>query len=168
MAKRTNSFPLRIVLIAGVIIIALGLMLVALNRLGRPAEAPPSLDNVGPGEDLGADPVPLLPPVDSAQPIMTIQLFVADASGRQLVTRIQRVDEPPTPAGQVEMALTHLAAAAGSPMPPGVVIREIWVANGIAYLDFNPDLPAQLDGGSRAESRSVPCSSSSTASPSIR
>jgi hypothetical protein len=45
----------------------------------------------------------------------------------------------------------QLAAAAGSPMPRNIVIREIWVANGIAYLDFNPDLPARLAGGSRAE-----------------
>ncbi len=151
MAKRTNSFPLRIVLIAGVIVVALGIMLVALNRLGRPAEAPPSLENAGPGEDLDAEPAPLLPAVDVAQPIMTIQLFVADATGRQLVTRIQRVDEPPTPAGQVATALDHLAGAVGSPMPPGAVIREIWVANGVAYLDFSPDLPTQLDGGSRSE-----------------
>jgi len=151
MAKRTNSFPLRIVLIAGVIIVALGTMLMALNRLGRPAEAPPSLEGVGPGEGLVAEPAPLLPAVDVARPIMTIQLFVADVTGRQLVTRIQRVDEPPTPAGQVRMALEQLAAAAGSPMPADTVICEIWVANGIAYLDFSPDLPAQLDGGSRAE-----------------
>jgi germination protein M len=151
MAKRTNSFPLRIVLIAGVIIVALGTMLVALNRLGRPAEDPPSLENVDPAEDLVAEPAPLLPPIDVARPIMTIQLFVADVTGRQLVTHIQRVDEPPTPAGQVSMALEQLAAAAGSPMPPDTVIREIWVANGIAYLDFSADLPAQLDGGSRAE-----------------
>jgi len=151
MAKRTKSFPLRIVLIAGVIVVALGLMLVALNRLGRPAEAPPPVGAVDPGEDLGIEPAPLLPAVDLAQPIMTIQLFVVDASGRQLVTRIERVDEPPTPAGQVELALARLAAAAGSPMPPNIVIREIWVANGIAYLDFNPNLPSQLDGGSRAE-----------------
>lgn len=151
MAKRTNSFPLRIVLIAGVISVAIGLMLVALNRLGRPAEVPPSVESVAPGEELIAEAEPLLPTVDVAKPIMTIQLFVADAGGRQLVTRILRVDEPPTPAGQVELALAQLARAAGSPMPPGVVIREIWVANGVAYVDFGPDLPTQLDGGSRAE-----------------
>ena len=150
MAKRTNSLALRIVLIAGVISVTLGLMLVAINRLGRPAEAPPPAENVVAGEDLAAEPA-LLPSVDVAQPTMTIQLFVVDGSGRQLVTRIQRVEEPPTPAGQVAIALAQLAAAAGSPMPRDIVIREIWVANGIAYLDFNPDLPARLAGGSRAE-----------------
>ena len=151
MAKRTNSFSLRVVLIAGVIVVALGLMLMALNRLGRPAEAPPVVEDDGGSEDFIAEPAPLLPAVDVAQPVMTIQLYVADATGRQLVTRIQRVDEPPTPAGQVAMALERLAAAGGSPMPPDTVIREIWVANGIAYLDFSSDLPTQLDGGSRAE-----------------
>ena len=150
MAKRTNSLALRIVLIAGVISVTLGLMLVAINRLGRPAEAPPPAEHVVAGEDLAAEPA-LLPSVDVAQPTMTIQLFVVDGSGRQLVTRIQRVEEPPTPAGQVAIALAQLAAAAGSPMPRDIVIREIWVANGIAYLDFNPDLPARLAGGSRAE-----------------
>ncbi len=151
MANRTNSFPLRVVLIAGVIVIVFGIMLVSINRLGRPAEPPAVADDLAPDEGPTTEPAPLLPAADTVTPIMTLQLFVADSSGRQLVTRIQRVDEPQTPAAQVATALEQLAAAFGSPMPPDVVIREIWVANGVAYLDFTQDLPTQLDGGSRAE-----------------
>ena len=152
MAKRTNSPPLRVVLIASVIAIVLVVTLVAINRLGRPAAAPESADTAATTDGPAVLPEPLLPPAaDSPQPVMTIQLFVADASGRQLVTQIARVDEPPTPAGQVQAALLQLAAAARSPLPTDIVIREIWVADGIAYLDFSSDLPSQLDGGSRAE-----------------
>jgi spore germination protein GerM len=150
MAKRKNNFPVRIVVIAGVIVIALGALLVMINRLGRPAEAPASTGVVAPGEEIAVAPEDAAA-TGNIQPVMTVQLYVADASGRQLITRIVRIDEPPTPALQVEAALLQLAAAPSSPMPLDVVIREIWVANGVAYLDFSADLPASLDGGSRSE-----------------
>ncbi len=150
MAKRTKTFPLRVVVIASVIVVALGTMLVTINRLGRPAELPPAGGEIAAGDEIPLE-IEAVVPDAGVIPIMTIQLFVADPSGRELVTRIVRVDEPPTPAAQVELALLQLAAAQASPMPPNVVIREIWVANGIAYLDFSPDLPSQLAGGSRAE-----------------
>jgi len=140
MAKRTKTFPLRVVVIASVIVVALGTMLVTINRLGRPAELPPAGGEIAAGDEIPLE-IEAVVPDAGVIPIMTIQLFVADPSGRELVTRIVRVDEPPTPAAQVELALLQLAAAQASPMPPNVVIREIWVANGIAYLA----------GGSRAE-----------------
>jgi spore germination protein GerM len=144
-------------LIAAVIVVALGALLAVVSRLSRPAEAPPEAppEDVVAGERIDPEEtVPEAPEVTAPTalaPQMTLQLFVVDSNGRALVSRVRRVEEPATATEKVRLALDRLGAVPNSPLPPGVALREVWVANGIAYLDFTPELRDQLDGGSLAE-----------------
>ncbi len=157
MARSEQSFTPRVMLIAAVIVVALGALLAVVSRLSRPAEAPPEPvpEDISAGEAIEPDEtLPEAPEVSAPTPLvpqMTLQLFVVDTSGRTLVSRVQRVEEPATATEKVRLALERLGAVPNSPLPPGVALREIWVANGIAYLDFTPELRDQLDGGSLAE-----------------
>jgi spore germination protein GerM len=158
MARSAQSFTPRVMLIAAVIVIALGALLAVVSRLSRPAEAPPEPlpEDVSAGESIAPEEttLPAAPEVvapEALAPQMTLQLFVVDTNGRALVSRVQRVEEPATATEQVRLALERLGAVPNSPLPRGAALREIWVANGIAYLDFTPELREQLDGGSLAE-----------------
>jgi hypothetical protein len=164
MAKSQSTLPARVVIIAGVILVGLVALVVMLNQLSRPAPTPQAEGEIGAGESLALTPeepeaatdTPTAAPSGAQEgaPVettLTVQLFVSDASGRQLITRIVRIDRPTSSALQVRAVIDQLVATPGAPLPAGMSIREIWVANGIAYLDFEPGLAELLDGGSRAE-----------------
>lgn len=183
MSDRSNAFPLRVVLIAAGITVALAFLLVAVNRLGRPAEPPARQESVAgdvieapdqgsipvegeeplpsgesPAPADGTDPraVGPIPLADAATEDMTLQLFVIDSANRRLVPAVRRVEAPRTPSARARAALEYLKNARGSPLPPDTVIREVWVSDaGIAYVDFGAGFPGNMPQGSMAEIHAV-------------
>ncbi|NKB89492.1 MAG: hypothetical protein GKS06_14845 [Acidobacteria bacterium] len=165
MAQSQSTLPARVIIIAGVLVVALGALAFALNQLSRPAPLPipettgeisagESLAPPEPAETAVAETAPAAAPAQEPTELpdtLTAQLFVSDGSGRQLITRIARIDQPGTPVAQVRAVLDRLVATPGAPLPDGMIVREIWVANGIAFLDFEAGLADLVDGGSRAE-----------------
>ena len=122
MPTTRSTLPARVVIIAGVIAVALGALVVMLNQLSRPAPAPIAKGEIGAGESLALEPEQD-PTVVSDDPVatepvettLTLQLFVSDASGRQLITRIARIDRPERPSEQVRVVIDQLVATPGAP-----------------------------------------------------
>ncbi len=160
MASSARSFPIRVTVIAATITVGLAVLLLAVNRLGRPtAETEPIpaeelVANLGPDGDPDATPADDL--ATAATEPVTLQLFLIDSVNRRLVSRIQRLEAPMTLAAKAQLAVERLIDAVGSPLPAGTVVREVWISTaGVAYVDFSADLPDSLPRGSLAEIHAV-------------
>lgn len=160
MASNARSLPLRVGIIAVAITIGLSVLLLVVNRLGRPTAPGQELIADEPSADLamGADPQAASPgeATQIATEPVTLQLFLIDSSNRRLVARIQRLEAPMTLAAKAQLAIEQLINTVGSPLPPGTEVREVWISTaGIAYIDFGADLPATMPKGSLAEIHAV-------------
>ena len=160
MASSARSFPLRVGVIAAIITVGLAVLLLAVNRLGRPtAETEPipaeePVTNLGPDGDLDATRADDLSAA-ATEPV-TLQLFLIDSVNRRLVTRIQRLEAPMTLAAKAHLAIEQLIDTVGSPLPAGTVVREVWISTaGVAYVDFSANLPGSMPRGSLAEIHAV-------------
>lgn len=162
MASRNPSFPTRIGIIAGGIVVALVALFLVLNRLGSPAVPVP---------DPAADPeatdliAPSAVDLDAGTPTdlaaantesVTLQLFLVDTATLRLVPRIVRLQAPTTVPAQAQVAVERLIDANPigylSPFPPGTKVREVWVSpDGVAYVDFSAGVASLLEQGSTAE-----------------
>ncbi len=159
MASNARSLPFRVGVIAATITIGLALLLLVVNRLGRPA-APSAALTDDPSADAALGASPDTPPPDEAAQIatesVTLQLFLIDSANRRLVPRIQRLEAPLTLAAKAQLAIEQLIATPGSPLPRGTEVREVWVSTaGIAYVDFGANLPISMPKGSLAEIHAV-------------
>lgn len=183
MARSTPDFPSRVLAIAVVIAVLLGLLIWFSSGLGTPAESPPAATDeeldpeAAPGTDPGdgpgpdatnpagpatpdAEELPLEPAVTGGDQI-TLQLYFLDGS-RRLSPLSRQVQAPARLADRAQLAIEQLIDAGEdpgriSPLPAGTVLRELWVSreSGTAFLDFNDDLPDLLGGGSLAEIHAV-------------
>lgn len=159
MASNARSLPLLVGIIAAVITVVLAMLLLVVNRLGRPTAPSPGLITGEPIAD-AAGVGPEAPSLDEAAQIatepVTLQLFLIDSSNRRLVPRIQRLEAPMTLAAKAQVAIEQLINTAGSPLPPGTEVREVWISTaGVAYVDFGADLPLSMPKGSLAEIHAV-------------
>ena len=153
MPTATSSFPLRIIAIAGALVLLVGTLSYLVSGLGRPAgEMPPAEEpapvapitngaDTDPGEGGDGDPEAAAQPDAEAAPAqeaptarrttVTVQLFLADGSLR-LTSAVRRVGAPITLAGKAHAALQQLRRSRGeglqSPIPPGATVKEVWVA----------------------------------------
>ena len=155
MASNARSLPFRVGVIAAAITIGLALLLLVVNRLGRPAE----LTTDEPSVEAAVRTNPDTPPDRAAQVAtesVTLQLFLIDSSNRHLVPRVKRLEAPLTLAAKAQLAIEQLIDTPGSPLPQGTEVREVWVSTaGIAYIDFGANLPISMPKGSLAEIHAV-------------
>jgi len=91
----------------------------------------------------------------SLEPKRSVRLFFASADEGSLQEEMREIK-----AGAVheeaKMALLELIKGPGpelvSPLPPGIQLRQLYIdGQGIAYVDFGPELRDLHPGGSRAE-----------------
>ena len=135
-----SSFPARVLAIAFVILVGVSLLLIAVNRLGRPAQPPatPTPAAETPAEPPGTSTAPGAPGggaaangegADAAAPAgstgdassrdaalteqVTVQLYLIDVATHELVPRYRRVQAPPTTAARAQVALEELVRAGG-------------------------------------------------------
>ena len=160
MASIVRSLPLRVGVIAVTITIGLAVLLLVVNRLGRPATLSEALTDdeartsMASGAEL--DTPPSGKALQVATELVTLQLFLIDSSDLHLVSRIQNLEAPMTLAAKAQLAIEQLINAVDSPLPPETEVREVWVSTaGIAYVDFGADLPISMPKGSLAEIHAV-------------
>ena len=160
MASNDRSLPLRVGVIAAAITIGLAVLLLVVNRLGRPAAPSQASITDERGADLAMGADSPAASADEATQIatepVTLQLFLIDSSNRRLVPSIQRLEAPMTLAAKAQLAIEQLINTVGSPLPPETEVREVWISTaGIAYVDFAADLPVSMPKGSLAEIHAV-------------
>ena len=159
MAADARSLPIRVGVIAAAITIGLAVLLLVVNRLGRPAAPSAAItDERSADAALGASPD--TPPPDETAPIatesVTLQLFLIDSANRRLVPRIQRLDAPLTLAAKAQLAIEAADRHAGlTAAPRNRSARSLVSTAGIAYVDFGANLPTSMRKGSLAEIHAV-------------
>lgn len=89
---------------------------------------------------------------------VTFSLYYPRDGATRLEQVVRRLEAPLSVAAQAEEAMRLLASPPEgtlSPFPPGIRVREVWVAeHGVAYVDLGGEI-GSLSGGSLAELHAV-------------
>ena len=170
MARFVSDLSSRVLAIAVVIAVLLGVLVWLLSGLGSPAEPvasapgleePDGAEVAGPPPEAAPEGLEVEPGAEPRGETTVIELYLADADSRELVPRLRRITAAPTLAARAQAALQALINAGepgySSPLPPEAVVREVWVSEtaGIAYVDLASNFPSLLGGGSTAEIHAV-------------
>ena len=84
-----------------------------------------------------------------------IKLYVPAGSGRSLATEEQEIQLEDSVQKQVRQVVELLVRRSAS-FPPGVEVREVFITSqGVAYVDFSPELVQEHPGGTSAEELTV-------------
>ncbi len=112
MSPRRSNFPARVALIAVSIVVVLGVLFLALNRLGNPAAPDPevTLDETLPTIDPAAEQDGAADPLAAAVQTerVTLQLFLVDMLNQRLMPRYRRLEAPMTIPAQAQAAIERL------------------------------------------------------------
>ncbi len=84
-----------------------------------------------------------------------IMLYVPDGSGQSLATEEQEIQLEDSVQKQVRQVVELLVRRSAS-FPGGVEVREVFITSqGVAYIDFSPELVQDHPGGTSAEELTV-------------
>jgi len=97
--------------------------------------------------------------VDPSAPLQmrTIELYFPSAKTNGLVREFREIFDTATPGDSIKQIIADLISGPTSNdalrvLPPGTQLRQAYVLdNGVAYLDFSPELAEGVGGGSMAE-----------------
>ncbi len=121
--------------------------------LGQPDPEPTVAPETTPNQTQAATPEASEP--EPAAEGVQIKLYVPAGSGRSLATEEQEIQLEDSVQKQVRQVVELLVRRSAS-FPGGVEVREVFITSqGVAYVDFSPELVQDHPGGTSAEELTV-------------
>lgn len=135
-------------------ILALAALALACGRAPKPpapAEIPPPAGKVPASEEA---------PAEGAPEGVVVTLYFPSADATALVPVTRSIVPTPNPGDRAKQIVNALIAGPGDAaepaLPEGTSLRQIYVdRTGTAWVDFSPEMKANLPGGSAAETLAV-------------
>jgi hypothetical protein len=124
--------------------------------VGQPGSEPTTAPETTPNRTQAAAPKA----TDASEPapgseVIPIKLYVPAGSGRSLATEEQEIQLEDSVQKQVRQVVELLVRRSAS-FPDGVEVREVFITSqGVAYVDFSPELVQEHPGGTSAEELTV-------------
>lgn len=104
-------------------------------------------------QEMGVVPrIPLFP----RREVRTVNLYFASLDGKYLIPEVREIGKKKVASEEVKKVLEELIKGPrgkelASSLPEGIRLREVYLKEGIAYLDFTKELQKRHSGGTEGE-----------------